>query len=444
MHEDETRADLARWLETTRPELTPALQARAVAAMEAARARPARPRRRLIAVVTMAVVVLAGLGFVPIPLGRTKGALDRAVAAAGSARTVHIVTWWRTPHSNTWSTPEGGDATSEEWLAEQGFDRTEYRQGRELRHVDLSVGPWETEYSYNAMDERHSAAQTFDPCLLHPADMPGRTTFEKRFAMLDYVAGFSQTSAPEMQFREFREASLWGGEVEVIEAQLAITEDNTSVFGGTYARGDTILVRAELDPTTDSLLSLREYTMNGDERELTYEATYEWNVEIPEELKHFDMPPGTTVDRHAWWETRADKVIAQEATRDWLVTLHTIDINRHGGLLLSVSRAETPGSQMPIVYNSAPPLEVEAQGSGGERYVQQDGYSCYNARHAGYWTTTLKPESESSRPATITLTIRPYPESPSADQSVTFRNVPLPPRQDVDDVMAASREVVQE
>jgi hypothetical protein len=431
MHEDETRADVARWLEATRPELTPALQARAVAAMEAAQARPARPRRRLVAIVTMAVVVLAGLGFVPIPLGSTKGALDRAVAAASNARTVHIVT--RTP---------GG--TTEEWLAEEGFDRRETRSEGRLTGFSLVVGPWETDYSYNVKTGRGSAESTFDPCLLHPAHLPDRAAFQRQFEEIRYTADLLHEQAPEVRSREYRQASLWGGEVAVIEARAEAASSLYHLFNGTYRDGDGILVRAELDPATDSLLSVREYRLSGREQELTHEATYEWNVEIPEELKHLDLPEGTKVSRFAWWETRAEKAIAQAATRDWLVTLHAIDINRRGDLLLSVSRAETPGSQMPSVYNGAPPLAVEAQGSGGERYEQQNGYSCSNARHAGYWTTTLEPESESSQPASITLTIRPYAHGPSEGQSVTFRNVPLPPRQDVDDVMAASREVGQE
>jgi len=449
MSDELMRTEIGELLESSRPELTPALEARAVAAVESARARPARPRRRLVAVATAGVVVLVGLGFVPIPLGQMKGALDRALASATNARTVHITTWWRNPpivcssSDGSWPLPGKGPATSEEWLAEEGFGRAEYRQEGKLGHVDLSVGPRETDY-WNTGDEPASAGQFFNPCLLHSADMPGRSTLEQRFNWLRQLADFYQKPAPEVQFREYREASLWGGQVVVIEAQVTITGDNSFVFGGGYAKGDTVLVRAELDPAKNTLFSVREYKVSGSDRELTYEATYEWNGEIPENLRHFDLPAGTKVRRGTWWETRVGKAIAQEATRDWQVTLHAIDINRHGDILLSLSRVETPENQMTLLYNTAVPIKVEALGSNGEQYEQQNCYTCYNARHAGYWTTTLKPESENSMPQAITLTIRPYPEDPSADQSVTFQNVPLPSRQDADDVAAGTWQITQQ
>ena len=123
--------------------------------------------------------------------------------------------------------------------------------------------------------------------------------------------------------------------------------------------------------------------------------------------------------------------------------MHAIDIARSGDVVLSLSRVETPDSEMPSVYNTAPPLVVEGVGSAREQYDQQGYFTCFNARHSGYWTTSLKPARPSSYPRSITLTIWPYPESPSEDQSVTFYNIPLPPRQNVDDVFAAETEVIQ-
>jgi len=442
MHSESLEGRIQGAVTDLRGDAAPELRARAVAAMAAAPPAP-RPRHRLIAIASVAAAALFGLGFVPIPLGSAKGALDRALASAEHARTVHITSWYATPHSNSWSTPEEGDATSEEWLAEEGFARREYWQRGLLRLLDLSVGPWRTDYHYDAGAEAGRAWQRFSPCMLHPADMPDRAEFQRRFDLLRDVAGFSHQPLPEVQFREYREGSIWGGQVAIVEAWVTATGNLAGLYGGPYVKGDTVVVRAELDPKTDSLLSVREYEVNGSKRELSYEATYEWNVEIPDTLKHFDIPAGTKLDRVTWWETRADKIIAQDTTRDWQVTLHAIDINRHGDILLSLSRVETPDTQMPSAYNTAPPLEVQAVGSGGERYEQLDGYSCYNARHTGYWTTTLKPANEAANPWAVTLTIRPYPRDPCRDQSVTFRNVPLPPRQDVDDVMVAAHEVIQ-
>ena len=441
MHDDSLEGKIQGALTRLGGNAAPELRARAVAAMAAAPPAP-RPRHRLIAIASVAAAALFGLGFVPIPLGSAKGALDRAVASAMNARTVHITTWMRTLNHINGRTEES-EETSEEWLAEGGFQRRESRsEGRPIA-LRLIVGPWETTYDYETRGRPGDARERFYPCMLHPADMPDRAQFQRRFELFQFVADFRHQQAPQVQFREYREGSLWGGEVEVIEAEGVVEQGLYYPFSELPSEGDTIFVRAELDPSTDSLLSVREYKVNGNDRDLTYQATYEWNVEIPEDLKRFDIPEGTKVDRRTWWETRADKVIAQDTTRDWQVTLHAIDINRHGDILLSLSRVETPDTQMPSVYNSAPALEVQAVGSGGEPYEQLNGYSCYNARHSGYWTTTLKPVNAAAQPRAITLTIRPYPRDPCRDQWVTFRNVPLPPRQDVDDVYAAAREVTQ-
>ena len=174
----------------------------------------------------------------------------------------------------------------------------------------------------------------------------------------------------------------------------------------------------------------------GARPEQTYQADYEWDVEIPDELKSFDAPAGTKLTRSTSWETRADQAIVQANTRDWTVTLHSVDVNRSGDILLSLSRIETPDSQMPSEYNTAPQLVVEARGSGGEEYTQQNGYSCYNVCDSGYWTTTLRPTNPTTHWCSVTLTIWPYKLSPSEDQSVTFRNIPVPARQNVDDVIA--------
>jgi hypothetical protein len=98
---------------------------------------------------------------------------------------------------------------------------------------------------------------------------------------------------------------------------------------------------------------------------------------------------------------------------------------------------------MPSVYNSAPPLVLEAVGSGEEQYTQDNAYGCYNARGSGYWITTLIPSDRGRHPRSITLSVTPYPDPPSADQSATFPNIPLPPRQNTDDLFAAETEVIQ-
>ncbi len=101
--------------------------------------------------------------------------------------------------------------------------------------------------------------------------------------------------------------------------------------------------------------------------------------------------------------------------------------------MLSVSREATPEGK-PLVFNSAPPLKVVAVGDGGEEYTQDHSFGCLNARSVGYWNTTLHPKDPSAQPKSITLTIWPYDAEPCQDQCVTFRDIPLPARQDAENV----------
>jgi len=408
------------------------VRARAMEAM--AIVRPTRGLSRRLVIAAVGVAALVGLGFVPIPIGKAPGALERAMAAAEQAATVHIFT-------RIWT--DEGETVRDEWLSEQGLRRWENWDDGELTWLQLAVGPWEVMYTPGQNGRTAAAEEIYDPCYLHPADMPDRAEFEGRFEWLRQVAQLFGRPQPEVQLREYREASLWGATVDVVEAELTTQKDQPFCFGGPYDEGTQILVVAEMDPATSRLFSVREYKLEGRRWQQTYEATYEWDVEIPDDLRQFELPAGTKLTRHTWWENRAEQALAQADTRDWTVTLHAIDINLSGDVVLSLSRVETPDSEMPSVYNSAPPLVVEAVGSAGEQYSQDNRFGCYNARHSGYWTTTLKPAKPNSYPRSITLTIWPYPESPSEDQSVTFYNIPLPPRQNVDDLFAAETEVIQ-
>ena len=84
--------ELAGLLEAARPELTEKLEARAVRAVAEATAvrRPLLSRPRWIAVAVGAALALFILGFLPIPMGQTHGALDQAVAALENASGLHL------------------------------------------------------------------------------------------------------------------------------------------------------------------------------------------------------------------------------------------------------------------------------------------------------------------------------------------------------------------
>jgi len=366
------------------------------------------------------------VGFVPVKLGVAAGALERALVQAEQATTVHvIVTWWG----------DEGETVMEEWSSDDGFYRRECWQNGKQSSLTVAVGGWEISQSTGST---HQWGE-FVPTYLHPAPPYDRTHLEQHWETLRYHG----KPVPEIRVTEHREATLWGGAIDVVEAEWTAEGDHPSGFGGRYEEGTRILITAEIDPDTGRLLAVCEYKLKFLRWRQTYEATYEWDVEVPEELRHVEIPSGVELTRHTWWEERAFQVLAQADTRDWTVTLHAIDINRDGDVVLSLSRVERADGEMPLVYNTAPPLVVEGVGSAGEQYEQQRYFSCYNARHSGYWTTTLKPLKPDAHPRSLTLTIWPYPDSPSDDQSVTFYDVLLPPRQNVDDLFAAETEMIQ-
>jgi len=427
---------IQRSLAQLRSESDRVLQDRAVAAMASARLAPARSRFRWAAIATTAVVALIGLGFVPIPLGSAKGALDRALAQAENARTVHIV-------GRTLLKGWGLGWRTEQWLSEDGFRCLQSWNREGGCGISLAVPPWDISYGIDQSGQGTDAEAYYDPCSLQPLHMPDRAEFLRRFEFMRWEARTHDFQAPDFRFREYRKASLWGGDVIVVEAEMTVNAGQSEHSGGIYESGDVILYEAEIDPGTDALLSTREFKLENGDYRLANEAEYEWNVEIPEELRRVDLPPGRRLTRHIWWESRADQVIAQGHTRDWEVTLHAIDVNRRGDVLLSLGRMATPEGR-PLIFNSGPAFRVEAVASGGGRYTQLHTFTCYNARHAGYWTTTLVPESSASYPYSITLTIWPYDADPNRDQSVTFRGIPLPPRQDLpENPAAAAVEVIQ-
>jgi len=406
------------------------VKGRALEAMREVQPAARRPWRW--AFVVAGAMALFGLGFVPIPMGAAPGALDRALAAAEEATTVHVV-------EMRWT--DEGETVIEEWYSNEGFWRRDILNDGHPRNTEISVGPWKLSVTPDGM----RASETFTPTKLHPPDPFDRSHLERQLALIRYLSSWRGEPAPDISITERTEASVWGRPVDIFEAQWTVTSspDGWSGLGTHYPKGTQVLMEAEIDPRTGQLLSVREYWLNGRHWEQTYEGVYEWNVEISEELQQVELTRGATLTRYKWWESRAEQVLAQADTRDWTVTLHAIDIQHGGDVVLSLSRVETPDSEMPLVYNHAPPLVVEAVGSAGDQYEQQNYYSCYNARHSGYWTTTLKPLKPHAYPRAMTLTIWPYPGSPSEDQFVTFKDIPLPPRHDTDDLFAAETEVIQ-
>ncbi len=421
------RADemMSRLLSTAAPEMSAEWEGRAIDRLTATR--PARGISRRLVIAAIGVAALVGLGFVPIPMGKAPGALERALAQAEQATTVHIT-------QTSWT--QKGERVVDEWHSDTGFFRREQQEEDGQLQLTMASVPWELVWS----SETKHAYESYELCYLQPADsteMPNRSQFERTLDVVEWTSDWlGQT--PDILVREYQEATLWGGSVNVVEVKVNTQGDHFFVFGGPYDKDIEVRTVAEIDPSNNRLLSVREYKLTGRKWEQTYEASYEWDVEIPDDLKQFDLPPGTKLTRNIWWEHRADQVIAQLDTRDWgTVTLHAIDMKRNGDVVLSLSGV--------AIHSSAPPLGVKATGSGGEHYTQDSHFGCsyHYSRHSVYWVTTLIPADRDRHPRSFTLTVTPDPEAPSADQSVTFRNIPLPPRQNTDDLFAAETEVIQ-
>ncbi len=159
-----------------------------------------RSRRKLVAIAAGVVVALVGLGFVPFPMGSAKGALDRALAATENATTVHVRSWMTVPAGSTTAWGEtavaGGRIPFDEWVSEseEGFYRWERRSESEYS-LTLAVGPWEVIYQEEG-GKPTFAYEMYDPCYLHPADMPDRGQFLQKFDLLRYLAEFSGRVGP--------------------------------------------------------------------------------------------------------------------------------------------------------------------------------------------------------------------------------------------------------
>jgi hypothetical protein len=392
-------------------------------------------RRRWIAAGTAAVALLVALGFVPFTVGDAAGALQRAMAMAAEAATVHM-------SARAWG-PKG-DFHSERWASEDGFSRDERWEGGRLVQMEMTTeGDWRLWYHASEDNGAGYAVEDFDPLERHrrsgaiPRRMTGLSGFsaDAFFGSFGRLAEAMGLAPPEMKITERRQRTLWGGLVDVVEAEWTI-EGSSHISGVRYNDGDVIRIRAEVDPDTGRLLSMAQDKFEG-VWEPRYRAEYEWDVEIPESIREFRPPEGTTLVRYGWWETRADQVLAKAATDDWEVSLHAMDLNRDGDILLSVVRTTSRRS-----YNCAESMRVEAVGSAGERYSQY-GPSGY-AEHCGfgYLIARLNREEPGPDPQTVTLRIYPHP-AVSEGQSVTFRDIPIPPRRDVDDVFEAETERIQ-
>ncbi len=424
MDTERAEARMTEAVEAVRPEFTPALRQRMVAEIEAEAPARVHPRRRWIALVVGAAAVLVGLGFVPLPAGRTHGVLARAMATLDAGPSIHVV-------ARGWSGED--EYRIEEWSAADGSMRYEKWKNGELSYLVMDSA--ERRLSYNAYA---GAAHEYDA-----PPMPGRKqilTGGSTRAGFEGGLDFLKRDL-HANVSEHRERSLWGGVVDVIEVEMHVSP-GVVLSGIPYDEAGTAILRAEVDPQTNRVLSLREYLKTEDGQRLVFETeAIEWDVEIPASAWEFEPPTGTKVERHTWWATRADQELATAQSGDWKVVLHAIDVSHTGDVVLTLSRWLPEGEEDIERRPETPYVQATDDRSG--TYSQHSGFGCYENPNGGYWITTLHPDRSGPAADTITLTIGSVEEAERGHPAVTFRDLPLPPRQEAEDLFKAATEVVQ-
>jgi len=430
MINDEMDAQLSQALRATRAAPPDGWRSRTLDRL--AGVRPARgvPRRWLL--VSVGAMVLFGLGFAPIPMGKAPGALEKALAQAEQATTVHVT-------GHAWTSQQENEF--ETWASNDGFYREDKLEGGEPAYVYLTQGA--TVLTFYVENGKKYAYEHFDPSVgrADGRPMPDRSYLRGFFESFKRLHEQLGLPSPDLRITERRERTIWGGERDVVEAEFTV-KGTSSISGVSYMDGDMVRIRAEIDPTTGRILSMTHDKFEGT-WEPRYEAQYVWDVEIPQDVREFKPPKGTTLERNLWWKTRAARTLARSETEHWIVTLHGVDIDRRGDIVLSLSRDFKPESPGGPYWNTAVPVRAEASDNGGGEYEQLNRYGCDSRVTVSYWTTILRHKQGGANRSRATFTIYPYPRGQAKGQSVTFANVPMPPRQNVDDVFATETEVIQ-
>jgi len=384
------------------------VRARAVEGMRAAR--PARVRsRRWLGVAVAAGMVMVGLGIVSVPFGKGNQEWNRVLAAVNSASSVHVKARW---------IGSEGEIVSESWSAD-GFHRSEHRQEGELVRVQL----------YSDIPTRRSLGYDVRNGEKHGIDRALRPKPRTNWAAMGTFGGGGDDLrssltrlAEDGNVRTRRVATAGeGGGVDVIEAEMTQERE----WSGPAHMGDRLRVRAEIDPLTDRVLSIARYKLEGEEWKQIYATeSIEYDVPIPDYLKSFTFPKGTTVAYSRWWEGRTDEIIAEEKSDGWTVRAHALDVDTSGDVYVTFSLWSDWDRDM-----AGWPL-AEAIDNREARYGRFPSNT--GTVYDDYGVVVLRPEVELSpkgwRPPTeITITFWPRED----EEPVVLRRLPLPPSSEV-------------
>jgi hypothetical protein len=417
--------------ESISPPLSERTRQRALQGMAQVGPRPGYRRRRLMVMATAALAALVALGFVPVPMGNAPGALAQAIAAAEKARTVHV----------SGMAQQGYFDKREIWLGDEGYRLfADWSKGT-LKELSLQVPAENLFYSYDA--STHQAEEFYRPRPKAGASVP---LYWGNPDSIARTLKSAEKSLADSTLSEYREGSIWGGDTKIIEITGKITGTGTVICGPQYRAGDKVKIKLAVDPKSGYARSEEEYIYRNQEWQSNYRAEYEWNVSLPGPEVYGKLmvpPPGTLLTRWDWWKEREDRAIATEKNDDWEITLHALDVNCKGKVFVSLSRTRSADSRVPSNYNASF-IKIEATDNVGGSYVQSSQCGVI----ADSWILILLPDNPklSVEAKNITLKIYTYPNDPTGqlkDEFVSFKAIPLPPRQSGDDLVAESLEKIQ-
>jgi hypothetical protein len=364
-----------------------------------------RSRRRLVAVAAGVVVVLVGLGFVPVPMGSSRGALGRAIAAFDSTTGLYV-------RGRELRHRDIGDRVTEDWEAPGGLRRMAYWD-------DGKLESWQVEGADFAAfcNPDHRWADVYE--LPHAeADQSFSWTLGRVGQMLEFRREQTRTT----QLNEWRERSLWGGETDVIEAAEPLEDPEQG-----WRK-----MRWEVDATTGRVTSEKHWwrPKGGQWQLVAYTEEVAWDVDLPSNTWVFIPPRGWKVRYHHWWRQRVENALASGETRDWRVTVHTIDASKEGDLFVTLSRLAV--AEIGRDSRTAP-IRLTAVDSLGVVYEPENDVIAPTSPDRGrqYRVIVLKREQSRIPPGiarTVTLTVQPAGDELHADEVLTFV-VPLPPLQ---------------
>ncbi len=196
--------------------------------------------------------------------------------------------------------------------------------------------------------------------------------------------------------------------------------------------GDDLWIHVEADPETGALLRLEMYKRANGVWQLGYCVdSIETGVELGPEVRAPGIPDGHVRVEDTWWRDRLGTTLQVGQTEDWQVALHSLEVNRLGELFVTLSRrprVEVPPDMDSNHKLNAPlrSLIVEAVDDFGNHYMSSAENSGVGSEkygpgaHFGFVEAPPdcdarvrllpgKPLLPGARPNTLTLTVTTEP-----------------------------------